>query len=197
VDLVFALGEWLQLHPHISGLVFVAVYAVVMAVGIPGGILLTLSAGLLFGTLPGAMLATAGAALAALATHALIRTAFGRWLDSRADSSRYSLRSLVSQGDTLLLLLPRLIPVIPFFLLNVALTAAGVPLRTYMWTTVAGIIPVVFLFTRIGSTFRDLQELSAASLGSLLLSPDLLVPLCLLALMTSLGWLYFRRRKVV
>jgi len=197
VELIVALGEWLQLHPHASGLVFVAVYAIVLAVGIPGGIVLTLSAGLLFGTLPATVLATAGAALAALATHALIRTAFGRWLDGRADSGRYSIRSVASGGNTLLLILPRLIPVIPFFMLNVALTAAGVPLRTYMWTTVTGIVPVVFLIARIGSSLRDLRELTAASLGSLLLSPGLLVPLCLLALVTLLAWGFFRRRNAV
>ena len=197
MDLVVSLGEWLQFHPQISGLVFVLVYAAVMAVGIPGGILFTLSAGLLFGTLPGALLAMTGAALAALATHVLIRTAFGRWLDRRANPDRYSVRSMIARGDTLLLVLPRLIPVMPYFVMNVALTAAGVPLRTYMWTTVAGILPVVFLFARIGSEFRDLQQISQASLRNVLLAPGLLIPLSLLILMTLLGWLYFKRRNAV
>jgi len=197
VELVVSLGEWLQLHPHISGLVFVIIYAVVMAVGIPGGILLTLSAGLLFGTVAGALLATTGATLAALATHGLIRTAFGRWLDRRAVRGRYSVRSAIARSDTLLLILPRLIPLIPHFVINVGLTAAGVPLRTYMWTTVAGLLPVVFLLARIGSEFRDLRQISQASLDNVMLAPGLLIPLGLLILMTLLGWLYIKRRNAV
>ena len=194
VDLVVALGEWLQVHPQVSGLVFIVAFAAVMAVGIPGGNVLMLSSGLLFGTLTGGLLATVGASLAALAPHALIRTAFGRWLDERAGHARYSIRAFIEHGNAPLLVLPRLIPVIPFFVINVGLTAAGVPLRTYMWTTVVGVVPVAFLFASIGSGFRGMQELSQAGLLSLLLSPGLFIPLALLVLMTLAGWVFIRAR---
>ena len=195
LDFVVTLGEWLQVHPQVSGLVFIAAFAAIMAVGIPGGNVLMLSSGLLFGTLAGGLLATVGASLAALATHALIRTAFGRWLDERAGQARYSIRSFVQHGNAPLLILPRLIPVIPFFVINVGLTAAGVPLRTYLWTTVVGVVPVAFLFASIGSGFRGMQELSQAGVISLLLSPALFVPLALLMAMTLAGWMFIRARS--
>ncbi len=194
LEFITSFVQWLQLHPHISGPVFVTVFAAVMAVGIPGGLILTLSAGLLFGTLTGGLLATIGVTLGAMATHGLVRTAFGRWLDKRALSERYSIRSFLESDNTLLLVLPRLLVVIPFFVINIGLTAAGVPLRTYLWTTVAGLLPVSFLFARIGSEFRNLQQISQTSLAAVLLSPGLLVPLFLLILMTLLGWLYIKRR---
>lgn len=94
-----------------------------------------------------------------------------------------------------MLVLPRLIPVIPFFAINVGLTAAGLPLRTYLWTTVVGVVPVAFLFASIGSEFRGMQDLSRAGMISLLLSPGLFVPLALLGLMTLAGWFYIRARR--
>jgi uncharacterized membrane protein YdjX (TVP38/TMEM64 family) len=195
VDFIVSLGEWLQVHPQVSGVVFVFAFAAIMAVGIPGGNLLMLSSGLLFGTLIGGFLASAGAVVAAVATHALIRTAFGRWLDERAGHARNTVRSFIEQGNAPLLVLPRLIPVIPFFAINVGLTAAGLPLRTYLWTTVVGVVPVAFLFASIGSEFRGMQDLSRAGMISLLLSPGLFVPLALLGLMTLAGWFYIRARR--
>lgn len=171
-----------------------AVFAVVMAVGIPGGMILSLSAGLLFGTLAGGLLATTGATLGALATYGLIRTAFGRWLDKRALPERYSIRPFLAGGNRLLLVLPRLVVVIPFFMINVGLTTAGVPLRTYLWTTIAGVLPVSLLVARIGNEFHDLQQVSQAGIAAILLSPGLLLPLLLLILVTLLGWFYGRRR---
>ena len=195
LEFITSFAQWLQLHPHISGPAFVAVFAAVMAVGIPGGMILSLSAGLLFGTLAGGLLATTGATLGALATYGLIRSAFGRWLDKRALSKRYSIQPFLAGGNRLLLVLPRLMVVIPFFIINVGLTTAGVPLRTYLWTTVAGVLPVSLLFARIGSQFRDLQQVSQASIAAILLSPGLLIPLLLLILTTLLGWFYSRRRN--
>lgn len=195
LEFITSFVQWLQFHPHISGPVFVAVFAVVMAVGIPGGLILSLSAGLLFGTLTGGLLATTGATLGALATYGLIRTAFGRWLDKRTLSERYSIQPFLEGGNRLLLVLPRLVVVIPFFIINVGLTTAGVPLRTYLWTTVAGVLPVSLLIARIGNEFRDLQQVLQAGIAAILLSPGLLLPLLLLMLMTLLGWFYGRRRN--
>jgi uncharacterized membrane protein YdjX (TVP38/TMEM64 family) len=190
-----SLGEWLMANPQVSGLVFVVAFAAIMAVGIPGGNVLMLSGGLLYGMLPGALLATLGAMLAALATHALIRTAFGRWLDERAVRTGWSLQAFVNGGNALLLVMPRLVPVVPFFAINVGLTVAGVPVRTYLWTTLAGVAPVALLFASIGSELRGIREISETGLVPLLLSPGLAVPLALLLLLTLLGWLWIRGRR--
>ena len=82
---LFALVDWLQANPALSAPLFVLVFCLVMAVGIPGGWFLLTSAGFLFGTFGGAALVTLGVFLAAWLTHLAIRTAFGRWLDHRAE----------------------------------------------------------------------------------------------------------------
>jgi uncharacterized membrane protein YdjX (TVP38/TMEM64 family) len=195
VELLISLGEWLQAHPQTAGLVFVLVIAAILAVGLPGGNVLMLSSGLLFGTLPGAALVTTGAVLGAAVTFFLVRTFIGGWLDRRAGNARDAVRSFVEHGNAPLLVLPRLIPVIPFFLINVGYTAAGVPLRTYLLTTVVGVVPPALLFAKIGSQFRGMQELSRAGVLEVLFSPGLYVPLGLLILLMLFGWWFTHERR--
>jgi uncharacterized membrane protein YdjX (TVP38/TMEM64 family) len=175
VELVISLGEWLQAHPQAAGLVFILVIAVVLAVGLPGGNVLMLSSGLLFGTLQGAALATTGAVLGAVATYLLIRTTIGDWLDRKAGKARHSVQSFVEHGNAPLLVLPRLIPV--------------------ALTTLVGVIPPALLFAKIGSEFRGMQELSRAGVVDVLLSPGLYVPLGLLILLMLVGWWFTHERR--
>lgn len=184
--------EWLQASPAISGLVFVLAVAVILAVGVPGGNVLLISSGLLFGAITGGLLSLCGAMLAALATHAVIRTALGSWLDSRARDGRHRVRQFVQSGNFLLLVLPRLIPVIPFFVLNAGFAAAGVPRKSFLLSTFLGLTPMVFLLARIGSQLGDISELSRISLAETLLAPGFYVPLGILFLLTFAGWLWVR-----
>lgn len=192
---IISFSEWLQANPGISGLVFVLAVAAILAVGIPGGNVLMISSGLLFGTLLGGLLALAGGLLAAFTTYALIRTAFGNWLDARARDTRTTVRQFVESGNFLLLVIPRLIPVIPFFAINVGLTAAGVSKRSYMLSTLLGLAPMSFLFASIGSQLDEASALSGMQAGRILLSPEMFVPLGLLLALTVGGWLWVRRQR--
>lgn len=194
---IISFSEWLQANPGISGLVFVLAVTVILAVGIPGGNVLMISSGLLFGTLLGGLLALAGGLLAAFTTHALIRTAFGNWLDARARDTRTTVRNFVESGNFLLLVIPRLIPVIPFFAINVGLTAAGVSKRSYMLSTLLGLAPMSFIFASIGSQLDEASALSGMHARRILLSPEMFVPLGLLLALTVGGWLWVRGQRQV
>ena len=185
--------NWLQANPDISGVAYVALVALVMAVGIPGGNVLVLTGGLLFGAWLGAALAATGLVLGALLTQLLIASTVGRWLQQRATNSGELPWHHAWHENALLLILPRLVPVIPFFVVNVSYACMGVPRWTYFWTTLLGVIPLVTLIARIGSHFSELEDLSGVHVLALLTSRDLLVPLALLALLTLLGWLLLHR----
>ncbi len=195
MDYIISFSEWLQANPQLSSLAFVVAFAAILAIGIPGGNALMLASGMLFGTLVGGLLAITGGVLAAFTTHALVRTAFGNWLDARAGEQRSSVRHFVQHGNFLLLVIPRLIPVIPFFVVNVGLTAAGVPKKSYMLSTFLGLIPMAFIFASIGSEISNASALSGMRASSLLLSPGLFVPLGVLILMTLAGWLWVRNHQ--
>jgi uncharacterized membrane protein YdjX (TVP38/TMEM64 family) len=194
---IISFSEWLQANPGISGPVFVLAVATILAVGIPGGNVLMISSGLLFGTVIGGLLGLAGGLLAAFTTHALIRTAFGNWLDARARDTRTTVRNYVESGNFLLLVIPRLIPVIPFFAINVGLTAAGVSKRSYMLSTLLGLAPMAFIFSSIGSQLDEASALSGMQARRVLLSPEMFVPLGLLLALTVGGWLWVRRQRQV
>lgn len=193
---IFSLIEWLQANPALSAPLFVLVFCLIMAVGIPGGWFLLLSAGFLFGAVGGALLVTLGVFLAAWLTYGAIRTAFGRWLDHRAEAWQARVRTFIDQGNTLLLVIPRMIPVFPFFALNVGMTASGIPLRTYLWTTTAGTLPIALVICSIGAQFADLQAVSEAGVTETLLSPGLLLPVGVLLFMTLTGWWLLRRNAI-
>ncbi len=194
METIISFSAWLQANPQLSGLVFVLVFAGILAVGIPGGNVLMLASGMLFGTVPGAMLAVGGGVFAAFLTHILIRTAFGRWLDKRAGETRISVRHFVESGNWLLLVIPRLIPVIPFFVINVGFTLAGVPKKSYLLSTFLGLTPIALIFAGIGSQLSNASDLSGLSASGLLLSPGMYIPLGLLIAMTLTGWLWLRVR---
>jgi uncharacterized membrane protein YdjX (TVP38/TMEM64 family) len=193
VEQLLSLVEWLQANPALSAPLFVVVFCLIMAVGIPGGWFLLLSAGFLFGTFGGATLVILGVFLAAGLTYVGIRTAFGRWLDHRAEAWQGKVREFIDQGNTLLLVMPRMIPVFPFFALNVSMTAAGVPLSTYLWTTTVGTVPIAIVICSIGAQFKNLEEVAQAGLVDTLLSPGLLWPIGILLSMTFAGWAYLRK----
>lgn len=193
-EILASVLEWIAANPAVSIPAFILIFAAVMAVGIPGGFFLLLSGGFLFGWLPGAVYCLLGAGLAAYITFFTIQSVFGRWLDARATRLKSLMTGFIDDGHTVLLLLPRLIPGVPFFALNISLAASGVPLPTYLWTTLLGTFPICLLFCRVGSEFRRLDELSETGLLSVLVSPGMLVPLALLVIMVLLGWCYARRR---
>jgi uncharacterized membrane protein YdjX (TVP38/TMEM64 family) len=103
----------------------------------------------------------------------------------------------VESGNFLLLVIPRLIPVIPFFAINVGLTAAGVSKRSYMLSTLLGLAPMAFIFSSIGNQLDEASALSGMQARRVLLSPEMFVPLGLLLALTVGGWLWVRRQRQV
>ncbi|MBT8062684.1 MAG: TVP38/TMEM64 family protein [Xanthomonadales bacterium] len=196
LEYIISAVEWMQANPQLSGLVFLLLFATVIAVGLPGTAILWLSSGMIFGTIPGAVLSVLGATLAAAVTNLLIRTAFGRWLDERAGEARDRVRHFLHSGNTFLLIVPRLVPFFPLFVVNVVFSAAGVPRKAYLLSTMVGLIPLATIFANIGSQFSDVSQLSGVRASSLVMAPKFLVPLALLLVITLVGWWIYHRLEV-
>lgn len=191
MDVLISFAGWLEGHGELAGLVYILVFTGVMTVGIPGGNFLLLSAGFLFGFIIGTLLASIAAVLSALLVYSLMRTTVGHWLDRKAGKTA-GVRTYIERGNWQVLVLVRLIPLIPFFAVNIAITAIGIPRRLYMLTTIAGVVPMIAIFTWIGSGFRSLDELSGVSLGTLLLSAQILVPVVVLMVVVGSASLLLR-----
>jgi uncharacterized membrane protein YdjX (TVP38/TMEM64 family) len=129
---------------------FVAVYAATIALSLPGGAVLTLAGGFLFGWLLGGITAIVAATLGAIVVFLVARSALGEPLAARAGPWLSRLRQGFQEDAFNYLLFLRLVPVFPFWLVNLAPALLGVSLKTYVLATVIGIIPGTFAFAIAG-----------------------------------------------
>ena len=124
-----ALMHFVADHAVLSALAFMAVYAVATAVSLPGGAVLTVAGGFLFGTLLGSIYVMIGATVGATGLFLAARTAFGDALRGRAGPWVARMEAGFRENALSYLLFLRLVPVFPFWLVNLVPAFLGVPLR--------------------------------------------------------------------
>jgi len=186
-----ALVAYYAAHQLIMVAGFMLVYIVQTALSLPGAALLSLAAGALFGTICGTLYAniaaTIGATLAFLITRYLLRDVIQEKFGSKLEGIN---RELESRGFNYLLFL-RLVPVFPFFLINLAAGLTQLPLRTFFLATMLGIIPGGFVYVNAGASLATVDSLAAVA------SPRILGSFALLGFFTLMPVLYtkFKKRK--
>lgn len=143
--------HFLAEHAILSVLAYVAVYVLAVALSLPGGLILTVTGGLLFGWLVGGLAAVTGATIGATLVFLIARTALGESLTERAGPWLGKLREGFREEALSYLLFLRLVPAFPFWFVNIAPALLGVPLKTYVLGTFLGIIPATFAFASAGA----------------------------------------------
>ncbi len=130
-------------------------YAVAVTISLPGASILTISGGFLFGTWFGGGAAWLGATIGATLIFLAARTAFGDALRARAGSWLEKLSTGFRENAFSYLLVLRLTPVAPFFIVNVAPAFFNVSLRDYVLATLIGIIPGTFVYAAVGAALKS------------------------------------------
>lgn len=130
---------------------YILIYAGSVALSLPGALFLTLTGGLLFGWLAGGLATVVGATIGATIIFLIAQTAFGEHLAKRAGPAIVKLQEGFKENALSYLLFLRLVPVFPFFLVNIAPALLGVPLATYVMGTFFGIIPGTFAYASAGA----------------------------------------------
>jgi uncharacterized membrane protein YdjX (TVP38/TMEM64 family) len=142
---------------------FVAIYVTAAALSVPGAAVLTICGGVLFGWLAGGLAAVVGATTGATIIFSIARTACGesliRCAGSRAESIAEGLRS---DAFSYLLFL-RLVPIFPFWLVNLAPAVVGVRLATFVGATALGIIPGTLVYALVGSSLDSVIRAEGAA----------------------------------
>lgn len=138
-------------HRLLSLMTYVAAYATAVALSIPGALFITIAGGLMFGWLLGGAAAVNGASTGAVMIYLVAKTAFGDVLRQKAGPWLARLIDGFKQDALSYLLFLRLIPAIPFFIVNIAAALLGVPFKTYVIGTVIGIVPATFAFATVGA----------------------------------------------
>jgi uncharacterized membrane protein YdjX (TVP38/TMEM64 family) len=176
---------------------FIAIYAVATAVSLPGALILTLTGGYLFGTWIGGSATVVGATLGAVLVFYAVRTSLGAALRRRAEASGGKLKAVidgVEAGAFGYILTLRLVPLAPFWLVNIAAALAHAPLRAYTLATFLGIMPATFIYSGIGAGIGDLIARGEAPDAGVIFEPAILLPLVGLGLL-SLGVTLYQRRR--
>lgn len=179
-----------QTHYAVAAGVFIVTYIAVTGLSLPGAVILTLAGGFLFGGLVGTLLvnvgATTGATLAFLVARYLLRDAveqkFGRWLGPFQEG--------FNQNAFSYLMTLRLIPLFPFFVVNLVSGLTRVTLGTYVAATALGIIPGSFVYAYAGQQLGTINSLKEVASPNVIAA---LVLLGLLALVPALYNKYFRQ----
>jgi uncharacterized membrane protein YdjX (TVP38/TMEM64 family) len=131
-------------------LVFMGVYAASVALSLPGAAVLTLAGGFLFGWFLGGLAAVIAATAGAAIIFLIARSSLGALLAARAGPWLERLRDGFQENAFSYLLFLRLVPIFPFWLVNLAPALLGVGFGTYVLATLIGIIPGSFAFSIAG-----------------------------------------------
>ncbi|WP_292123895.1 FAD-dependent oxidoreductase [Mesorhizobium sp.] len=166
---------WISAHSGLAALIFAAVYVAVTGLSLPGATALTLIGGSLFGLWAGTLLVSSASVIGAT-TGMIIARYFLRDLIERRfpDVVAKVNRGIAADGARYLFAL-RLVPVIPFFLVNLAMGLTRMPVRTFAWVSQLGMLPGTVAYVNAG---RQLASIESA--GDIL-SPRILLAFAALA----------------
>jgi uncharacterized membrane protein YdjX (TVP38/TMEM64 family) len=197
--LAFVSRSWL-----LAALLFMAVYATTTALSLPWGALLTLAGGFLFGPLLGGLLSVIGATAGAFLLFTIAKSALGDPLRARAERSlKLGAWQRIETGFQAnafsYMLFLRLVPVFPFFIINLVPAFLGVRPRTYLLATLLGIIPGTLIYSIVGSGLGKIFEQGEAFSLDSVLTAEIIAGLAALALLSMIpvGHKYWRRRAAL
>lgn len=165
---------------------FLIIYIIQTALSLPGAAILSLAAGAVFGAIMGTVYAITAATVGATLCFLIARYLLNDFVQSRFGSRLAGInRELETRGLNYLLFL-RLVPLFPFFLINLAAGLTRLPLRTFIVGTALGIIPGGFVFVNAGASLTSIESLSDVA------SPRVLGSFALLGLFALVPALYSR-----
>ena len=153
-----------------SAIVFILIYATTTACSIPGAAILSLLSGYLYGVAFGTVFSLTGATIGACVLYFAARTALGHLLKSRSGSAVLTMQDGFRRNAFYYMLFLRLVPIFPFFLVNLVPAFLKVRFTTYFFASVIGMFPgsLVFSLTGVGldKILLNSEGVSMASLVS-------------------------------
>lgn len=174
-------GEWREQSPILIIGGFFALYVLVAALSLPGAAILTLAAGALFGLVEGFIIvsfaSSIGALLAFLVSRYLLRESIKKKFPERLKA----IDEGVQREGAFYLFTLRLVPVFPFFLVNLLMGVTGIKAWTFYWVSQLGMLAGTVVYVNAGTQLADIESLSG------ILSPKLILSFVLLGLLPLIG----------
>ena len=184
------LADWVAEAGVLAFVVYMAAYAAVTAFSIPGGAIMTIAGGFLFGPWIGGTLTVIGATVGATVLFLAARYAFADLLRARVGSAIRKMEDGFRENALSYMLFLRLIPAFPFFLVNLVPAFLGVKLKTYVLGTAIGIIPGTFVYASLGDGFSAIVEKGGDIDLGIIFEPRFLLPIVGLAVLALIPVIY-------
>jgi pyruvate/2-oxoglutarate dehydrogenase complex dihydrolipoamide dehydrogenase (E3) component/uncharacterized membrane protein YdjX (TVP38/TMEM64 family) len=172
---------------------FFLVYVILTALSFPGAAILTLAAGAVFGVVAGTIIvsfaSTIGATLAFLASRTVLRD----WVQARFGDRLKAINDGVARDGAFYLFSLRLVPVFPFFLVNLLMGLTPIRTRTYFWVSQLGMFLGTIVYVNAGTQLAQISTVGDIA------SPGLLASFAALGLLPWVGrWIMnvLKRRRV-
>ena len=181
------LSGWVSGHPLLSAGAFVAIYTVVAALALPGAVWLTLGGGFLFGAALGTALTVTGATMGATLLFLFAQRVFGADALQKLGPKAEGLARGIQANAWSYLLVLRLVPLFPFFLVNLVPAFCGVRPAVFIVTTGLGIIPGTAVFALSGAGLGRVLDAGGTPSLSGILTPEIIAALCGLAALALLA----------
>jgi uncharacterized membrane protein YdjX (TVP38/TMEM64 family) len=153
-----ALEAYVDAHQVAGALLYMTIYIIVVALSLPGALIMTLMGGLLFGLWLGTALTVVGATIGATVLFLVARSSVGEALRIKGGAAVTRMSKGLNEDAAAYLLFLRLVPAFPFALVNLAAAVVGTKLSTFVWTTLIGILPGSFAFTLAATGFDGVLD---------------------------------------
>jgi pyruvate/2-oxoglutarate dehydrogenase complex dihydrolipoamide dehydrogenase (E3) component/uncharacterized membrane protein YdjX (TVP38/TMEM64 family) len=186
------LENWRSGSPFLAGLSFFALYIAVTSLSLPGAAVLTLAAGAFFGLFWGVVIvsfaSTIGATLAFLVARFILRDS----VQSRFGNRLKAINRGIEQEGAFYLFTLRLVPIFPFFIINLLMGLSPIRTWTFYWISQVGMLAGTIVYVNAGTQLARIDSLSG------ILSPGLMISFAILGLFPLIGkksveWLKKRR----
>jgi len=194
-----ALGDFVDRNGVFAALAFMVAYVAVVAFSLPIATVLSILGGFFFGTAVGTLCVVVGATGGAVILFLIARSTVGAFLHERAGPALKRMENGFKQNEFSYLLILRLIPLFPFFVVNIVPALLGVSLRNYTLATAIGIIPGAFVYVGVGAGTGSVIDSGAVPGLDVFLGANVLLPMVGLAVLALLpiGYKYLQRRRAV
>ncbi len=187
-----ALVQWTTENRVLAITIFVLGYAMVVAFSLPGATWMTLGGGFVFGTVLATTVVVAAATLGAVAIFLIARYALADFFRTKMGGAGARMEAGFKENALSYLLFLRLVPVFPFWLVNLVPAFLGVPLRTYIIGTFVGIIPGSAVYCSVGNGLGAVFDAGGTPDLGIIFQPDILGPIIGLAVLALIPILYKR-----
>jgi len=184
---------WYQNAPWLVAGAYFVIYVVVTALSLPGAAVMTLAGGALFGLWTGTLLVSFASSIGATLAFLASRFLFRDWVQARYGKRLAAVNAGIAKDGAFYLFTLRLVPVFPFFLINLLMGLTPIKAQTFYWVSQLGMLAGTLVFVNAGTQLAQLDGLGG------ILSPELIGSFALLALFPWLARAlvaFLRSRKV-